>query len=132
MKTIKLGPNWILQGSTIALAILIALISSFFDASLLIFILPVLLFFPVLSLLGMRFLYCYNAGICYSLGIGKRYINAEDIKGVEFKSTTFMTIFKVFLENGKTYSFFNWQIDEQQQSAITALYQPDEQRKEAI
>ena len=80
----------------------------------------------------MRFLYCYNAGICYSLGIGKRYINAEDIKGVEFKSTTFMTIFKVFLENGKTYSFFNWQIDEQQQSAITALYQPDEQRKEAI
>jgi hypothetical protein len=130
MKMIKLSPNWILQGIKIALAILIALVANSFGTSLLIIILPVLLIFLVLSYLGMRSLYCYKAGICYSLGLGKRYINAEDIKEIEFKSVAFLTVFRVFLNNGKVLRFINWQIDEQQQGSITALYQLDNKEEQ--
>lgn len=130
MKMIKLSPNWILQGIKIALAMLIALVANSFGTSLLIIILPVLLIFLVLSYLGMRSLYCYKAGICYSLGLGKRYINAEDIKEIEFKSVAFLTVFRVFLKNGKVLRFINWQIDEQQQGSITELYQPDNKEEQ--
>ncbi|WP_286260122.1 hypothetical protein [Pseudoalteromonas apostichopi] len=130
MKMIKLSPNWILQGIKIALAMLIALVANSFGTSLLIIILPVLLIFLVLSYLGMRSLYCYKAGICYSLGLGKRYINAEDIKEIEFKSVAFLTVFRVFLNNGKVLRFINWQIDEQQQGSITALYQLDNKEEQ--
>ena len=122
MKTIKLSPNWTLQGSKIALAILVALSVTLLGAPLLMLMLPALLFITVLNFLQVRFLHCYKAGICYSRGFGKRYINAEEIKAIEFKKVAFLTVFKISLENGEKYHFSNWQINEEQQLAITKLY----------
>ncbi|WP_138625218.1 MULTISPECIES: hypothetical protein [Pseudoalteromonas] len=122
MKTIKLSPNWTLQGSKIALAILVALSVTLLGAPLLMLMLPALLFITVLNFLQVRFLHCYKAGICYSRGFGKRYINAEDILAVEFNQVAFITVFKISLQNGKSYQFMNWQVDEQQQSDIAKLY----------
>ncbi|MCG9734325.1 MULTISPECIES: hypothetical protein [Pseudoalteromonas] len=122
MKTIKLSPNWTLQGSKIALAILVALSVTLLGASILMLLLPVLLFITLLNFLELRFLHCYKAGICYSRGLGKRYINAEDIVTVEFNPMAFITVFKITLANGKTHQFMNWQIDEQQQIDIAKLY----------
>ena len=93
MKTIKLSPNWTLQGSKIALAILVALSVTLLGASILMLLLPVLLFITLLNFLELRFLHCYKAGICYSRGLGKRYINAEDIVTVEFNPMAFITVF---------------------------------------
>ncbi|MGB0922703.1 MAG: hypothetical protein ACPGUW_00330 [Pseudoalteromonas shioyasakiensis] len=122
MKTIKLSPNWTLQGSKIALAILVAISVTLLGAPLLMLILPALIFITVLNFLQVRFLHCYKAGICYSRGLGKRYINAEDIVTVEFNEVAFITVFKIALANGKRHQFMNWQIDEQQQSDIVKLY----------
>lgn len=122
MKTIKLSPNWTLQGSKIALAILVALSVTLLGAPLLMLMLPALLFITVLNFLQVRFLHCYKAGICYSRRFGKRYINAEDILAVEFNQVAFITVFKISLQNGKSYQFMNWQVDEQQQSDIAKLY----------
>ncbi|WP_462146328.1 hypothetical protein [Pseudoalteromonas gelatinilytica] len=123
MKTIKLSPNWTLQGSKIALAILIALSVTLLGASLMMLLLPALLFLILIHSLKVRYLYCYKAGLCYSRGFGKRYINAEDIVTVEFNQMAFITVFKVTLVNGKSKKFLNWQIDAQQQAEITKLYQ---------
>ncbi len=123
MKTIKLSPNWTLQGSKIALAILVALSVMLLGASLLMLLIPILLVIILLNFLQIRFLYCYKAGVCHSSGFGKRYINAEDIVTVEFNQVAFVTVFKVTLVNGSTKQFFNWQIDDQQQAEIIKLYQ---------
>lgn len=122
MKTIKLSPNWTVQGSKLVLASLVAFSVNIIGTSLLMFIMPVLLFITVLNFLQIRFLHCYKAGICYSRGFGKRYINAEEIKAIEFKKVAFLTVFKISLENGEKYHFSNWQINEEQQLAITKLY----------
>ncbi|WP_217875305.1 hypothetical protein [Pseudoalteromonas shioyasakiensis] len=123
MKTIKLSPNWTLQGSKIALTILVALSVTLLGASPLMLLLPILLLIILLNFLQIRFLYCYKAGVCHSSGFGKRYINAEDIVTVEFNQVAFVTVFKVTLVNGKSIQFLNWQIDAQQQAEITKLYQ---------
>ena len=122
MKTIKLSPNWTLQGTKIAFAILVLLSVTFLGTSLLLFLLPILLFITILSFLQLLFLHCYKAGICYSRGIKKRYINTEDIAAVEFSQLAFLTIFKVDLVNGKSCQFFNWQVSDEQKIEIERLY----------
>lgn len=126
MKSIKLAPNWWLQFTkcvfAFSLIFLIHIIFSenlevvFFTAS------PVLLIIIAFNILHLRFLHCYKAGICYTRLCTERYINSEEITFVSFSSFFLFTIFKVELENGKVFHFYNWQLDDETQSAISKMY----------
>jgi len=126
MKSIKLAPNWWLQFTKCILAFsLIFLIHIIFSVNLKVVfltVMPALLIIIAFNILHLRFLHCYKAGICYTRLCTERYINSEEISYVSFSSFFLFTIFKVELENGKTFHFYNWQLDDETQSAISKMY----------
>ena len=85
-------------------------------------VMPALLIIIAFNILHLRFLHCYKAGICYTRLCTERYINSEEISCVSFSSFFLFTIFKVKLDNGKNFHFYNWQLDDEAQSAISEMY----------
>lgn len=126
MNIIKLNLNWVLQVSKLLLliAVLVA-VNSLFAVNLkitLVTLLPLILLITILTLLEVRFFHCYKAGICYSRGLGKRYLNSDEIKGVSFKKYLFINILNIQLQDNKQLSFYNWRIDNTTQTSIIKLY----------
>ncbi len=126
MNVVKLTPNWTLQIVKVVLALLIAYILStvtvlgFKSASAI--IIPLVLIISLFNIMQLRFLHCYKAGINYSRGMGKQYINADEIKNMSFKRCGIMTELKIITFAGKVYRFLNWDISEEQKSGIKNLY----------
>jgi len=126
MKSIKLAPNWWLQFTKCILAFsIIFLIHIMFTVNpkiIFLTVMPALLIIIAFNILHLRFLHCYKAGICYTRLCTERYINSEEISCVSFSSFFLFTIFKVKLDNGKNFHFYNWQLDDEAQSAISEMY----------
>lgn len=70
----------------------------------------------------LRFLHCYKAGINYSRGMGKRYINTDEIKSISFKRSGILTEFKVVTITGESQCFFNWRVTAEQKNQIKDSY----------
>ena len=127
MNVVKLTPNWTLQVIKITLALLITYILSAatpmgFKAVSMI-ILPLFLIISLFNIMQLRFLHCYKAGINYSRGMGKQYINTDEIKSLNFKRYGIITEFSVVTLTGKSHRFINWQVSEEQKEAICHLYE---------
>lgn len=127
MNVVKISPNWTLQLIKISLALLIGYLFSVATPlefkSLSIIILPLFLIISFFNIMQLRFLHCYKAGINYSRGAGKQYINADEIKNLSFKRFGVITAFNVMTHSNKSYRFINWQVSEEQKQAICNLYE---------
>ena len=97
MNVVKISPNWALQLIKITLALLITYILSiatpmeFKSVGIIIF--PLFLVISLFNIMQLRFLHCYKAGINYSRGVGKQYINADEIKSLSFRRYAIITEF---------------------------------------
>ncbi|MBB1299986.1 MULTISPECIES: hypothetical protein [Pseudoalteromonas] len=126
MNSIKLSPNWLLQLVMIltlcAVAFLLTIIFAVNQTFLALIIVPVIFIISILSIINLRFLHCYKAGIYYSQGLGKKYINADEIIDIQFNSLKLLTVLSVSLEDSKVIHFYNWQFDDQAQQSIMYWY----------
>ncbi|WP_394193248.1 hypothetical protein [Pseudoalteromonas atlantica] len=127
MNVVKISPNWTLQLIKISLALFITYILSAATPlefkSVSIIILPLFLIISFFNIMQLRFLHCYKAGINYSRGAGKQYINADEIKNLSFKRFWVITAFNVVTHSNKSHRFINWQVSEEQKKAICNLYE---------
>ncbi|KTF13732.1 hypothetical protein [Pseudoalteromonas sp. H105] len=127
MNVVKISPNWTLQLIKITLALLITYILSiatpmeFKSVGIIIF--PLFLVISLFNIMQLRFLHCYKAGINYSRGVGKQYINADEIKSLSFRRYAIITEFCVVTLTGQSHRFINWQISKEQNEAICHLYE---------
>lgn len=126
MNVVKLAPNWTLQIAKVILALFFAYILSAITAlgfkSASVIIIPLVLIISLFNITQLRFLHCYKAGINYSRGFSKRYINADEVKSISFKRYGFITEFKIITFAGHTHRFLNWYISADQKSGIKNLY----------
>ncbi|KPV90422.1 hypothetical protein AN395_03248 [Pseudoalteromonas sp. P1-30] len=126
MNSIKLTPNWPLQFTKCAaVLVLLFVIKSVFAITLkaaFLLLLPLIGVIIIFNFIHLRFLHCYQAGINYTRFMREQYINSEEIKSISFKSLFICTIFKVELENGKNYHFYNWRLSADEKANIVRLY----------
>ncbi|WP_149982225.1 hypothetical protein [Pseudoalteromonas rhizosphaerae] len=132
MNAIKLSPNWLLQLVMIltlcTVAFLLTIIFAVNQTFLALIIVPVIFIISILSIANLRFMHCYKAGIYYSQGLSKKYINADEIVDIQFNSLKLLTVLSVSLENNKEICFYNWQFDEQAQQSIRCWYSKKKNR----
>lgn len=130
MNAIKLNPNWLLQLVIILIVAMVAFSSTLIftvnQTALALTITPVVFMISILNIINLRFLHCYKAGIYYSQGLGKKYINADEIADIHFHSLKLLTVLEVTLENQKVVRFYNWQFDAQTQQSIKNWYKKEQ------
>ncbi|NOU51211.1 hypothetical protein HG263_11805 [Pseudoalteromonas sp. JBTF-M23] len=118
MKTVDLSVNWLLYGVFLLLcgslfSLVSMLESRVVTLSVLCYALLVASIVPLtLSILNKRFVHIDRAGISYSLGLGTRYILSEDIKHIQRKSFSLLTVLQVELHSGEVKSFYSWTLSE--------------------
>ncbi|MGS0536987.1 hypothetical protein [Pseudoalteromonas sp. SaAl2] len=126
MNVVKLSPNWTLQIAKVIFALLVAYILSAITAfgfeSASVIIIPLVLVISLFNIMQLRFLHCYKAGVNYSRGLGKRYINADEIKSISFKRYGIITEFKIVTLAEQSHRFINWHISADQRTGIKNLY----------
>lgn len=126
MNAIKLSPNWLLQLVIILIVTMVALSSTLIftvDQTVLALTIAVIVFMiSIVNIINLRFLHCYKAGIYYSQGLGKKYINTDEIVDIHFHSLKLLTVLVVTLEDQKVVRFYNWQFDAQAQQSIKCWY----------
>ncbi|WP_429153892.1 hypothetical protein [Aeromonas veronii] len=126
MNAIKLSPNWLLQLViivTVAMVTLsVTLIFTVNQTVLALTITGIIFMISIVNIMSLRFLHCYKAGIYYSQGLGKKYINADEIVDIQFHALKLLTMLVVTLENQQVVRFYNWQFDARTQQSIKCWY----------
>lgn len=122
MNVVKLSPNWTLQIIKLIFTLSIIYILSVTFKIVSIFIIGLALIVTFFNIMQLRFLHCYKAGINYSTGMGKRYINTDEIKSISFKRSGILTEVKVVTITGESHRFFNWRVTTEQKNKIKDLY----------
>ena len=124
MNTIKLNQNWLSQLVIILIVAMVAFSLTLIvnQTVLTLMITPIIFMISILNIMNLRSLQCYKAGIYYSKGLGKKYINADEIVDIHFHSLKLLTVLVVTLEDQKVVRFYNWQLDDRAQQSIKCWY----------